>query len=282
MQQQLAFCGLNCGECPVYIATQTGDQALKARLAAEYSVPACRFEPADMQCAGCHAAQGANPKMCGACPVRSCGLQKGLAHCGQCPDYPCAPLEGCAPHGTPRRALLEQLRSGTLHTPRLRLVALTPWQLPLWWQDLPRLQAQLGCTYGAQPLEGPFLQIVQGQARTAQQDPAHFLWHTFWWIVRRQDGMAVGSIDFKAPPGPQGLVEIGYGLGPRHQGHGYMAEAAAALCAWGLAQPGVAAITAETERGNLASQAVLKRCGFALAASGPTLWWRLAPAQSKE
>ena len=55
-----------------------------------------------------------------------------------------------------------------------------------------------------------------------------------------------------------------------------MTEAVRAMTAWALKQPGVRAVTAETERYNLASQRILERCGYARYRQGETLWWKAA------
>lgn len=41
--EKIAFCGLVCSECPVYVATQTGDMELKEKLAREYSAAGCQL-----------------------------------------------------------------------------------------------------------------------------------------------------------------------------------------------------------------------------------------------
>lgn len=48
----IAYCGLLCSECPVYIATKTNDTAMKITLASEYSNEHCSFAPEDMECEG--------------------------------------------------------------------------------------------------------------------------------------------------------------------------------------------------------------------------------------
>ncbi len=44
MKKIFAYCGLICSECPVYIATQTGNEELKEQLARDYSTDTCKFE----------------------------------------------------------------------------------------------------------------------------------------------------------------------------------------------------------------------------------------------
>lgn len=172
-----------------------------------------------------------------------------------------------------------------LETDRLCLVPLSAAQLNLWLTNLPLLEAELNCHYQAQPLEGFFRNIVEGQAQKTKADQANWLFHTFWFIIRKQDRVVVGSADFKSPPDQNGSVEIGYGLAPPFEHNGYMTESIAAMCHWAWQQPAVHHILAETEPDNLPSQRVLQRCGFAAftakndnAADGltPNCWWRLS------
>lgn len=162
-----------------------------------------------------------------------------------------------------------------LETQRLLLVPLDARQLRLWVENICELERELGCCYRAEPLTGEFFNIVQGQLEIVERDEANTLYHTFWLIIRKEDGVVVGSADFKNGPDQNGEVEIGYGLGEEHRGHGYMTEAIAAMCRWVFAQPGIAHVIAETERDNLPSQRVLERCGFMQYWEGNTLWWKL-------
>lgn len=159
-----------------------------------------------------------------------------------------------------------------LESERLLLVPMTAQQLRLMCYELPALEWALGIRYEGDPPE-EWMDILAGQLSRMGQDPANWLWHTFWLIVRRSDAVCVGTIDFKAPPDAAGTVEIGYGLGPGHRGCGYMTEAARTLCGWALARPEVTAVTAETLPENRPSQNVLRRCGFVPAQQA--CWWRL-------
>ncbi|MEG2842757.1 MAG: GNAT family N-acetyltransferase [Ruthenibacterium sp.] len=119
-----------------------------------------------------------------------------------------------------------------LETERLELLPLTPSELKMWIEDLPKLEKALGCTYRAEPLDGFFLDILKGQLASAQQNAKHFLWHSFWLLIRKSDRIVVGSADFKDVPNANGEVKIGYGLGKKFEHHGYMTEAIKALCDW--------------------------------------------------
>lgn len=162
----------------------------------------------------------------------------------------------------------------TITTPRLTLYPLTPAELRLWVEDTATLEKHLNITYAGETVNGPLGEFVKGQFPVMEQDPDNYLWHTFWFMIRKDDRTVVGSVDFKDKPDRNGLVEIGYGLDKPFEGQGYMTEAVEALCQWGLKQAGVAAITAETYVDNLPSQRVLQRCGFTETSRDKTVWWQ--------
>ena len=162
-----------------------------------------------------------------------------------------------------------------IQTERLELVPLTPYQLKLWVVDIPALEKQLNCFYKAEPMKGFFLDIVRGQYEIAQKDYDHYVWHSFFFLIRREDRIVVGSAGFKDVPAENGEVEIGYGLGKEYEHNGYMTEATKAICEWALEQHDVSTVIAETDFDGFASQKVLERCGFKKYKEGETLWWRL-------
>lgn len=88
-----------------------------------------------------------------------------------------------------------------LETGRLLLLPLRAEQLEQWTEDVPALERALGCVYEGEPMtEEPLRGIVRGQLEAVRRDGCNWLWHTFWLVVRREDRVAVGSADFKAPP----------------------------------------------------------------------------------
>ncbi|AQS11235.1 acetyltransferase (GNAT) family protein [Clostridium saccharobutylicum] len=162
-----------------------------------------------------------------------------------------------------------------IQTERLELIPLTLNQLKLWIEDIPALERELNCAYKAEPMKGFFLKIVKGQYEITQKDPNNFLWHSFFFLIRKNDRVVVGSADFKDIPNENGEVEIGYGLGKDFEHNGYMTEAAKAMCQWALKQNGVKSVIAETDLDGVASQKILERCGFKNYKREETLWWRL-------
>ena len=82
-------------------------------------------------------------------------------------------------------------------------------------------------------------------------------------IVLESDGMAIGDAGFHGPPNADGELEVGYALVPAARGLGLASEAVGLLIAWAQTQPAVRAITARVDLGNVASERLLRRLGFA-------------------
>jgi RimJ/RimL family protein N-acetyltransferase len=83
-----------------------------------------------------------------------------------------------------------------------------------------------------------------------------------WWIHQIVvDAVVVGDIGFHGPPSHERAVEIGYSVVPAWRGHGVATRACALILqqAW---RDGAHSVVAETDDGNVASQAVLLRNGF--------------------
>ena len=163
----------------------------------------------------------------------------------------------------------------TIETNRLKLVLLNPRQLRLWAEDISALEKELNCTYEAEPMDDFFLEIIKTQVELTENDPKNYMWHSFYFLMCKSDNVVIGSVDFKGIPNKKGEVEIGYGLGKNFEHNGYMTEAIKGLCDWALGQDFISHIIAETDLDGLASQRVLKRCGFQKYKQEETLWWRL-------
>lgn len=126
-------------------------------------------------------------------------------------------------------------------------------------------------------LVGPYTEMLTLSLR----HPEQWIWYTAWGLYQNDSGDFVGDLCFKGLP-KNGQPEIGYGISPEFQGQGYATEAIRAACRWALAQPGVAAVEAETEPANAASQAVLRKVGFVptgtVGKEGPRFILRTLPA----
>lgn len=163
-----------------------------------------------------------------------------------------------------------------LETDRLYVVPLTLSQLKMWVEDIKALERDLNCTYDAEPVDGIFLDIVKGQYNTLSKDEKNYLFHTFWFIIRKSDRTVVGSASFKDLPNSNEEVEIGYGLGKKHEHNGYMTESVQSMCRWALSKDSISYIIAETDIDNIQSHNVLKRCGFKKYKNNDAIWWKLS------
>lgn len=119
--------------------------------------------------------------------------------------------------------------------------------------------------------------LVEDRTR---EEPAQAGWLA-WAAILREGGELVGDGGFHGPPDDRGTVALGYSVAPAWRGRGLAREMAAALLAWAFAHDAVRAVEAETLEGNLPSQAILRRLGFAPDGryddldDGPVLRWRL-------
>jgi hypothetical protein len=99
MKEMIAFCGLVCHTCPIYLATREENKEQQTRMRThiahvcneKYGVS---YEPKDISdCDGCRTEQGKLFAASHACKIRTCALQKGVENCAHCPDYICDKLE---------------------------------------------------------------------------------------------------------------------------------------------------------------------------------------------
>ena len=93
MKHDIAFCGLNCSDCAMYIATQNDDDEARAK-AAEMLRKAygMDYKPEEINCDGCHTENGRLLGYCSTCKVRTCGMEEDVENCAHCSDQPCENL----------------------------------------------------------------------------------------------------------------------------------------------------------------------------------------------
>ena len=87
-------------------------------------------------------------------------------------------------------------------------------------------------------------------------------WTHGFCLMHKASGLVIGACGFKGPPGPDGAVEIAYGIVPEQQGNGYATEAARALIGYANDSGNVRMIRAHTLPEKNASTRVLTKCGF--------------------
>jgi RimJ/RimL family protein N-acetyltransferase len=137
-------------------------------------------------------------------------------------------------------AFVEAVLAGTLETAETLVGA----RLLTGWLDDPDVRAGLSI-----------------QLAALRADPSEVPWR-IRLMVLRDEGLVIGSVDLKGPPGAAGAVDMGWGVDSTHRGRGYATEAACAVLAWLLAQPGVRRVTARIQPENLPSIGVARRLGL--------------------
>ena len=94
MQEYIAYCGLDCESCEARIATVRDDQALREKVAKEWSeLNGVEITPDMITCTGCRIPGAKTPYCDSLCPIRQCAMGKRMGTCGDCPDMgPCEKL----------------------------------------------------------------------------------------------------------------------------------------------------------------------------------------------
>ncbi len=87
----LGCCGLNCGACPVFIATANNDEKMKRKVADEWSKLYSEYikgslKLKDINCRGCKSEENVFVG-CLNCPIRRCCKEKRYNNCANCEEY---------------------------------------------------------------------------------------------------------------------------------------------------------------------------------------------------
>jgi hypothetical protein len=91
MAKVQAYCGIDCGECEAYIATQNNDRAGLEATAKKWAqqfggnlvvAEACI-------CDGCPSGKRTSTAHAATCAIRLCASKRGVISCAHCADYGC-------------------------------------------------------------------------------------------------------------------------------------------------------------------------------------------------
>ncbi len=87
MKNFIACCGLDCETCKARLATINNDDALRVKVAAEWSeLFHSEITPEMINCTGCRL-EGVKVPYCESmCPIRKCARNKNYATCGECSE----------------------------------------------------------------------------------------------------------------------------------------------------------------------------------------------------
>ena len=118
MNTKIAFCGLACDSCPIFLSTKETDiikkHAIKESVAQQlfehYKIV---LQPEDINdCFGCQANESKMFNGCTNCEIRVCALGRKADSCALCGDYPCDILTEHFLKYPNAKTRLEEIRNG--------------------------------------------------------------------------------------------------------------------------------------------------------------------------
>lgn len=90
----VASCGLYCGACPMYLATQSKDESRMKSLLQQFSSSKMKMKMEDLLCDGCRGT-GRLATFCRKCEIRDSAASKTKTKlCSDCPEYVCSRVTG--------------------------------------------------------------------------------------------------------------------------------------------------------------------------------------------
>ena len=95
----IAYCGLTCHTCAIYLATREKDDEKRAKMRVEIAEQIRKLygherKPEDVtDCDGCRTESGRPNSGCKKCLIRKCASQKDIENCAHCDEYACEKLK---------------------------------------------------------------------------------------------------------------------------------------------------------------------------------------------
>ena len=99
MEENLAYCGLICHTCPIYLATREKSEEKKYKMRVDIAQEIKKrygqeCKPEDVtDCDGCKTETGRLFSGSKNCQIRECARQKDVENCAHCDEYACEKLE---------------------------------------------------------------------------------------------------------------------------------------------------------------------------------------------
>jgi hypothetical protein len=99
MNTTIAYCGLDCYNCPIHLATLEEDLSVKKKMRNEIAgqlaiIYKTTPKPEIISdCDGCKINNGRLFTGCSDCEIRKCAIQFKLENCAYCQDYACEKLK---------------------------------------------------------------------------------------------------------------------------------------------------------------------------------------------
>lgn len=110
-QNLVAACGLYCGACPNYLASQQNDDHKFRATVEQLSSRNWKFRREDLLCDGCRGGR-LRASFCQKCAIRACAAKKTeTGRCSECSEFACSRIAGFINDGMLHHAeVLENLR----------------------------------------------------------------------------------------------------------------------------------------------------------------------------
>ncbi len=118
MEENLAYCGLICHTCAIYLATREKNDEKRHKMRVEIAQQIKEhygeeYRPEDVtDCDGCRTEGGRLFSGSTNCHMRKCARQKHIENCAYCDEYSCQKLEEFFATYPEARKQLDQIRSG--------------------------------------------------------------------------------------------------------------------------------------------------------------------------
>ncbi len=109
MGKMLSYCGINCAECPAYLATQKNDEEEIKKIANEWSSDEMKFTPEEIYCDSCRKEER-HFSWVPNCDIRICCTEKKLENCAYCESYICNILKNSLDKDPNAKQNLEEIR----------------------------------------------------------------------------------------------------------------------------------------------------------------------------
>lgn len=119
METTIAYCGLSCDTCPVYLATLEEDSDRQRKMRESIAEQCSKLYGMNLlyidinDCDGCRAIAGRIFAGCLNCEIRKCVIGRNIDSCAFCNDYACDILEKHFSLDPGAKVRLEEVRKKT-------------------------------------------------------------------------------------------------------------------------------------------------------------------------
>jgi hypothetical protein len=99
MKDELSYCGLVCGTCPIYLLSREQNEEKKRKMRIDIAQQikehyGQEFDPEFVtDCDGCKTKGDRLFSGCKSCQIRKCANEKNIENCAYCSEYPCEKLD---------------------------------------------------------------------------------------------------------------------------------------------------------------------------------------------